>query len=82
VTDRVISSDGSEEHVAIHRSEDGEGFAVGPRISVEDRAFVHEDFQGLQDRRHGVPIGGEFYRFKRTDEPPSSADGAAISDRS
>jgi hypothetical protein len=63
---RAISSDGSEEHVAVHRSEEGDGFAVGPRILAEDRDFVHEDFQGYHDQCAGVPVGGEYYWFRRT----------------
>lgn len=69
VMDQVIASDGSERHVAIHRSEDGDGFAVGPRIPVEDCDFVHEDFQGFQERRTGAPIKEPYYRFRRNDTP-------------
>jgi hypothetical protein len=82
VRHRVISSDGSEEHVAIHCSEDGEGFAVGARIPAEDQDFVHEDFQGFQDRRPGVPISGQFYRFKRIKGPTATAGVAARPDQS
>jgi hypothetical protein len=85
VTAGVISSDGSEKHVHIHRSEDGEGIAVGPRIPVEDCDFVHEDFQGFQDQRPALPITGEIYRLKQTSEPssrpPDTADGGATPDR-
>jgi hypothetical protein len=84
VMNRVISSDRSEEHVAIHRSNDGEGFAVGPRIPAEDQAFVHEDFRAFQDRRPGLPISGEFYGFTRNNEAsselPNIAGGAPMAD--
>jgi hypothetical protein len=70
--------------VAIHRSKDGEGFAVGPRIPAEDQAFVHEDFRAFQDRRPGLPISGEFYGFTRNNEAsselPNIAGGAPMAD--
>lgn len=69
VTDGVISSDGSEQHVGIHAAPDGEGWAVGPRIPIEDREFVHDDFHGFQDRRVATPLGGEVYRIRRVESP-------------
>lgn len=71
VLERVISSDGSEEHVSIRRSEDGEGYTIGPRISVDDRSFVHEDFQGFQDRQPAAPISGECFAIRRVDASQS-----------
>ena len=86
VTSQAISSDGSEAHVAIHRSEDGEGLAVGPKIQAKDRDFVHDDFQALQDRRPAVAFKGEFYQLKQAEEvsaePPDTANGAAMPQQS
>jgi hypothetical protein len=64
-TNGEISSDGSEKHVAVHQSEDGDGYAIGPRISIEDRGSVYSDFQGYQEGRTAEPIQGTVYGLRR-----------------
>jgi len=67
----VLSTDGSEEHLAITEL-DGHP-VVGPRIPHDDHAHVHDDFSGYQSGSGGTRVTGRVYRFRRTassdDEP-------------
>lgn len=68
VMEGVISSDGSAEHVAFHKLEDGAGYGVGPCIPIADKHGVFEDFQAFQDGRQSKPMMGEAFRLRRTEE--------------
>lgn len=61
----AIKSDGSETHVALHETSEGDRYAIGPRVPREDQSNTHADFQSMQD---GSPkqIITDYFRFSRT----------------
>jgi len=65
VTQGIITTDGSEEHVSIRPV--GESFAIGCRTPVEVAEFVHDDFLSFQEGRKATVETNEYFQLRRTE---------------